>query len=225
MKYDAAIFDLDGTLIDTNGVIIETFKHVLKKEQNIDLSDEEIIRFFGEPLLMTMERYDRANAQYLCKAYIEYNETVHDNMVHAMEGARDTILELKKRGIKTGVVSSKRRPMVDRGLNVCGLSGLVDVIITPEDTEKHKPDGEPILKACDILGVNPGRAIMVGDSHFDIQCGRNAGAKTCLVKYTVIPIQNIIKHKPEFIIDKLLEIFKIIDDFEADNVKICNSVS
>jgi pyrophosphatase PpaX len=101
----------------------------------------------------------------------------------------------------------------------------VDVIITPEDTEKHKPDAEPVLKACEILGVNPERAIMIGDSHFDIQCGRNAGAKTCLVKYTMIPIQNIIKYEPEFIIDKLIEVFKIINDIEANDVKLCNSVS
>lgn len=222
---EAVLFDLDGTLIDTNGLIIETFKHVLKKERNILLSQEEIVQYFGEPLLKTMERFDKDNAQSLYDAFIRYNEMLHDQVVQAMDGAAVTISELKQRGIRVGVVSSKRRLMVDRGLKVCGLSGLMDVIITPEDTEKHKPDAEPMLKACRMLGVNPSETIMVGDSHFDILCGKNAGALTCLVEYTAIPLDIVLKYKPDYTICKLLELLNIIDGENANKVETCKSVS
>lgn len=208
---EAVLFDLDGTLINTNRLIIESFKHVFKTELNIYPGEEEIVQYFGEPLLQTLARYDEKNTVKLYNSYVQYNEKAHDDIVYAMEGAKEAILGLKERGIRVGVVSSKRRAMVDRGLRVCNLSELTDVIITPEDTQKHKPDGEPLIKACDILGIDTTNALMVGDSHFDILCGKNAMAKTCLVKYTAIPIENVLKYKPDFLIDKLTDLFDIVD--------------
>lgn len=220
----AVLFDLDGTLLNTNQLIIESFKHVFETELNIYPEDEEIVQYFGEPLLMTLARYDEKNPQRLYDAYIKYNEKNHDDVVFAMEGAEKAILGLKKRGIKVGVVSSKRRIMVDRGLKVCCLSELMDVIITPEDTEKHKPDGAPLIKACSLLGIDPTDALMVGDSHFDILCGKNAMAKTCLVKYTAIPIENILKYKPNFLIEKLTDLLDIVDHESYENVEQCNNI-
>jgi pyrophosphatase PpaX len=221
---EAVLFDLDGTLINTNQLIIESFKHVFKTELNIYPGEEEIVQYFGEPLLQTLARYDEKNAMKLYNAYIQYNEKTHDDVVFAMEGASEAILGLKERDIKVGVVSSKRRIMVDKGLSVCGLSGLMDVIITPEDTDKHKPDGEPLIKACNIIGIDPTNALMVGDSHYDILCGKNAMAKTCLVKYTAVPIENILKYKPDFLIEKLTDLLSIVECNNKKNIEKCNNV-
>lgn len=221
---EAVLFDLDGTLVDTNRLIIESFKYAFKTELNIYPSEEEIVQYFGEPLMRTLARYDEKNTAQLYSTYIQYNEREHDNIVQAMEGAGKAILGLKERGIKVGVVSSKRRKMVDKGLKVCGLSELMDVIITPEDTEKHKPDGEPMAKACNILGIQPTNALMVGDSHFDILCGKNAMAKTCLVKYTAIPIENILKYEPDFLIEKLTDLLSIIDYQNEKKVEMNNKI-
>lgn len=220
----AVLFDLDGTLINTNQLVLESFKYVFNTELNIYPKDEEILQYFGEPLMKTLARYDEINALKLYNAYIQYNEKSHDNVVQAMEGARDTVIGLKERNISVGVVSSKRRIMVDRGLKVCNLSGLMDVIITPEDTEKHKPDGEPLIKACDLLGIDTEYALMVGDSHFDILCGKNAGAKTCLVKYTVVPIDNILKYNPDFLIGELTDLLSIIDSENEKKVETNNNI-
>jgi pyrophosphatase PpaX len=220
----AVLFDLDGTLVNTNQLIIESFKHVFKTELNIYPGEEEIVQYFGEPLLQTLARYDEKNTMKLYNTYIQYNEKNHDDIVFAMDGAREVILGLKEKNIKVGVVSSKRRVMVDKGLKVCGLNGLMDVIITPEDTEKHKPDGEPLIKACSILGIDPTNALMVGDSQFDILCGKNAISKTCLVKYTAVPIENILKYKPDFLIEKLTDLLNIVDNENEKYVDICNHI-
>lgn len=208
---EAVLFDLDGTLVNTNQLIMDSFKYVFRTILKINPRDEEILQYFGEPLKKTLSRYDEKNVEQLYNAYIQYNEEKHDDVVQAMEGARETILGLKDRGINVGVVSSKRRRMVDKGLGVCCLSGLMDVIITPEDTEKHKPHGEPVIKACSVLGIDPVNALMVGDSHYDILCGKNAMAKTCLVKYTAVPIEGILKYEPDFLIEKLMDLLDIID--------------
>lgn len=206
----AVLFDLDGTLVNTNRLIMESFKYTLNKHGIKYPGDDEIVKYFGEPLVKTLERFDSNNVEAFLKTYREFNETRHDIMVEKIDGAEETIEILKKMGIKVGVVSSKRRGMVDRGLMLTNLDGLMDVIITPEDTKLHKPHGEPVLKACEILNIKPDNSIMVGDSHFDILCGKNAGAKTCLVKYTALLVDDILKHSPDFCIDKLTDLINIV---------------
>lgn len=100
---------------------------------------------------------------------------------------------------------------MERGLKVSKLEGLMDVIITPEDTQRHKPDAEPVLKACEVLGIDPCEALMVGDSHNDILSGNNAGSKSCLVKYTAVPLSELEDYEPHFMVDSLLEILGILD--------------
>lgn len=206
----AVLFDLDGTLIDTNNLIIQSFKYTLKKYFNRDVPESELVMYFGEPLLDTFARYDKDNAHMLVTTYKTHNETIHDELTKEIAGAKETLQELRALGIKTGVVTSKLRPVAERGLNLFNLKELMDVFISPENTSKHKPEPEPVLKACEILGILPEEALMVGDSHFDILCGKNAGAKTCLVKYTAQPLEKIMQHNPDYAIDKINDILDII---------------
>jgi pyrophosphatase PpaX len=206
----AVLFDLDGTLIDTNDLIIKSFQHTLKKHLNRNVSSSEIVMHFGEPLLTSLERYDKDNADILIQTYRAYNESIHDELTKEIVGVKETLRELKTLGVKVGIVTSKRRALAERGLKLFNLHGLMEVIITPEDTTKHKPDAEPVLKACELLEVLPEEALMVGDSHYDILCGKNAGAKSCLVKYTALPVDKIMEHNPEYAIDEIKNILSII---------------
>ena len=206
----AVLFDLDGTLVDTNNLIIQSFKHTFKKHLNIDVPASEIVMHFGEPLIETLSRYDKDNADILIQTYRAHNEAIHDELAKEIVGSKETIKELKALGIKVGVVTSKRRPIAERGLKLFNLYDLMDVIITPEDTPKHKPEGEPVEKACEILNIKPCEAIMVGDSHYDILCGKNAGAKSCVVKYTALPLQKIMDYDPDYSIDEIRGIMDIV---------------
>lgn len=87
---------------------------------------------------------------------------------------------------------------------------MMDVIIAMEDTTIHKPNAEPILEACRRIDVSPNEVLFVGDSHYDIQCGKNAGSKTCLVKYTLLDFIEIIKYEPDYVIDSLKDLVDII---------------
>lgn len=206
----AILFDLDGTLINTNNLIIKSFNHTFKTHLNKTLDEKEIVMFFGEPLKETLARYDKENVDELLKTYREYNEVRHDDLTEAFEGVEEAIIALKEKGIKVGVVTSKRRAMAIRGLQLFGLDKLMDVIITPEDTKLHKPNGEPVLKACDMLKIKPEEAIMVGDSYYDILCGKNAGAKACVVNYTALPLEEILKYNPDYTVDSIKELVEFI---------------
>jgi len=212
LKIEAVLFDLDGTLINTNNLILNSFKYTFKTYfKNTDIKDEEIIKLFGEPLQKNMERYDKENVDKLIDIYNEYNERVHDELTESFDGVEYTLKKLKENGIKLAVVSSKRRHMVERGLSLFKLKKYFNVIVTPEDTNVYKPFGEPALKACELLRVSPLNSLMVGDSHNDILCGKNAGNKTCLVKYTVLPIKGLLKYSPDFIIDSMKDLLGVIE--------------
>jgi len=216
----AVLFDLDGTIINTNNLIIQSFKYTFKKHLNLDVETNTIVSFFGEPLGKSMEKYDKENADKMVSIYREYNLKVHDDLIESFEGIEETLIELKKSGLKLAIVTSKRRVSAERGLNVFNLKDYFDLIITPEDTEIHKPNGEPALKACELLDISPDNALMVGDSHNDILCGKNAGTKTCLVKYSILPLEELIAYNPDYAVENLYDIIEIID---SENRKMKSS--
>ena len=207
----AILFDLDGTLINTNRLIIESFKYAIKTHLNMEMKEEKIVRFFGEPLVKSMNSIDPENAEGLITAFKSFNESKHDELAEHYEGTVEAIKILKNRGIKLGIVTSKRQIMTERSLKLIKVYDDMDVIITPEDTDKHKPDGAPALLACEKLGVLPEEALMVGDSIYDVQCGKNAGNMTCIVTYSSFSMEELLSHKPDYVIDNISELVHIID--------------
>jgi pyrophosphatase PpaX len=214
----AILFDLDGTLIDTNELIIQSFEYTFRKLFNKEISRKELVKSFGEPLRDTMSKYNKDRADLMVTTFRSFNETNHDRIVKRFEGVEDGIKTLKNSGIKLAVVTSKREKMAKHGLELIGIYDYMDVIVTPESTKKHKPDGEPALKACELLKISPQEAIMVGDSHNDILCGKNAGCYTCAVKYTALSLEEIMNYRPDYTIDKIEELVEICREFQEKAV-------
>ena len=214
----AVLFDLDGTLINTNELIIESFKYTLKKHLNKELPREEIVRTFGEPLDDTMAKFDKENVDLLLRIYREYNESKHDTLSTKFEGVEEGLKALQNMGIKLAIVTSKRRPLAERGLKLINIYDYMEFVVTPEDTLKHKPLGDPAAKACELLGISPNEAIMVGDSHNDILCGRNAGCSTCLVKYSALSLKELMEYKPDYVIDSIKDLVDICKDSEKEAI-------
>ncbi|MDP4089629.1 MAG: pyrophosphatase PpaX [Bacillota bacterium] len=206
----AVLFDLDGTLINTNKLILESFRHAFRKHLNIEMDEERIVRFFGEPLKKSMKSVDPENADTLIEYFREFNEAQHDVLAERYAGTEEAITTLKEMGIKVGVVTSKRRVMAERSLKLIGVFHMMDVIITPEDTDKHKPDGAPMLLACERIGIAPEEALMVGDSIYDLECGRNAGSRTAAVTYSSFSLEELMSYRPNFVVDKLEQLTDIV---------------
>ena len=207
----AVLFDLDGTLLDTNELIYTSFVKTFKDKLNIELKKEEVTQFFGIPLGDPFKKYTNSeNVDELVAYYREYNEAIHDTMCFAFEGVKELLTSLRDKGIKIAIVTSKRKELAERGMKIAGIYDFMDVIITPESTTKHKPNGDPAIKACNDLGIDPSEAIMVGDSPFDIYCGKNAGCKTCGVNYTFIDLNVLKESEPDYFIDKPLDILNLI---------------
>lgn len=214
----AILFDLDGTLIDTNELVVQSFKYAFRTLFNKEIPRDEIVRTFGEPLRDAMARYNEDEADLMVKTFRVYNQANHDSIATIFKGVREGLEDLNRMGIKLGVVTSKMKGMAERGLKLIDIDRFIDVAVTPEDTEKHKPLGDPALKACELLGVLPQETIMVGDSHNDILCGKNAGCRTCLVKYTVLPLEELMEHKPDYVIDSIEDLVEICEELNKEAV-------
>ncbi len=184
MKFKNLLFDLDGTIINTNKLIIESFKYTLKKHIDIDVEESQIKKYFGEPLLITLERYSKEKAKLMFKTYIEYNESIHDDRVEIFEDVKPTLEKIKNQGHSLCIVTSKRKVLAQRGLEIFDLHNYFKGIIGYEDTDKHKPNPDPIIKALSLLKAKPEETIMIGDSEFDIKCAKNAGIKSAFVSWS-----------------------------------------
>jgi pyrophosphatase PpaX len=209
MKFKYILFDLDGTLIDTNQLIIDSFKHTYKLHLNRDIEEKEILQYFGEPLITTLRRYSPENPEELYNTYIKYNESIHDNSVSLCCNIQETLEKLKEMGCILAVVTSKRSIMAYRGLELFDILKHFSVIVTVDDTKQHKPHPEPVLKALENLGASASEALMIGDSVFDILCAHNAGVKAVKVSWGAA-LEHQDEEEPDYLVNDAMEIIDIV---------------
>ncbi len=201
-KVDTFLFDLDGTLLDSNKLIIDAFKHVFKtKFPDLTLTEEEYMSFIGPTLWTSFSKYepDLKRVDELVLLYREYSDLYYDDL-KAFDGAKELLKTLKERGYKIGVVSSKMHPLVVRALKITNMIDYVDVVVGFEDVKNHKPHPEGLLLAEKLLKSK--RSIYVGDHPSDVKAGKKAHMLTCGVSYSYH--KDIIKEEPDFMIDNLL---------------------
>lgn len=211
-KIKGVLFDLDGTLLDTNELIYNSFVYAFKNKLNMELPREEIVSLYGKPLELSLKEYvkDEECLQDFIKIYRDYNLINHDDMCKPFEGVVELLIELKKKDIKTAIVTSKRSEVAKRGMELGNIMEFFDVIVSPELTKNHKPHKEPCIKACQLLDVDPKNALMVGDSPYDLMSGRDAGCKTCAVEYTFLDFNELRKVNPTYIIKEARELLKLL---------------
>ncbi|MCL2826399.1 MAG: HAD-IA family hydrolase [Eggerthellaceae bacterium] len=170
----AVLFDLDGTLIDTMELILESFRRASADVLGAALPDAQVRSLIGIPLIEQARILAPEHPQELFDAYQGYNFALHDDMVRYFEGTREMLEAAIADGRRLAVVTSKRNGPALKGLSLFGLQRYFEFIIGMEDTEKHKPDPQPLLLAAARMGRAADACIYVGDSVFDMQAARAA---------------------------------------------------
>jgi pyrophosphatase PpaX len=179
-RLQTALFDLDGTLIDSIRLILDSYHHTLTQHKLPPRTDEEWLRGVGTPLHVQFSEW-RGSPEVLeamIATYREYNLKHHDSMVTVYPGVVQAIREIKAAGVQTGLVTSKNRQGALRGLQLVGLEPLMDVLVCCDEVTNPKPHPEPVEKAVKLLGADPATTVYVGDSIHDMNSGRAAGVKT-----------------------------------------------
>lgn len=202
-----ALFDLDGTLLNTNKLIIETFKYTFKKHLDLDVSSKDLIPHMGEHLTKTLHFFSQREADKMLETYRSYNFKKHDELTTLFPNVEETILALKGHGFKIGLVTSKQTAMAIHGLKLFGIDKYFDCFVGSGDTLEHKPHPEPILKAIASLDENYELAFMVGDTPYDILAARAAGVIPVGVNWSV-RLKELAELRPYLLIDDLQDLVK-----------------
>ncbi|APR75447.1 Inorganic pyrophospatase PpaX [Minicystis rosea] len=178
--YTTVLFDLDGTLIDSIGLIVESFHHTFAHFGRPPRSDAAWIETIGTPLRTAFAPHarDEAELDAMIDVYREYNIANHDARVRAYPGVPATVRGLMARGIKMGIVTSKNRTGTRRGLRAAGLEDAIETLVCAEDVTHAKPHREPVDRAIALLGADRAATLFVGDSVHDMHAGRSAEVKT-----------------------------------------------
>ena len=183
---NTVLFDFDGTLVNTNDVIIASWQHTYMYYLGREESLEKITACFGEPLLLTMEReFPEVDPRESAEVYRNFQKENADELVKIFPGIKELLESLKTDGFRMGVVTSRTRESAQRYMDMFGIGDYFDEMVSCDDTDIHKPNPEPILLCLKKMGITAEEALMVGDSPFDIKCANNAGVKSVLVGWRI----------------------------------------
>jgi pyrophosphatase PpaX len=196
MRFPVVLFDLDGTLIDSGPMIVASMRHATSSVLGRDIPDEVLSAAIGGPgLVAQMQALAPDRVDDLVAAYREHNVPLHDELKAFWEVV-EVLPRLRAEGRRLGVVTAKRRETVQLAFDrLPELEENFAVVITSDDTERHKPDPAPILAAVDRLGVPPGDAAYVGDSPYDIRAAKAAGVFAIAVAWGGIHSDEVLERE------------------------------
>ena len=168
----AILFDLDGTLLDTHDLILESMQHAVKTVLREEIPPERLMAKVGQPLTTQMWDFtsDQALHDELLRVYREYNAIKHDGMVRPFDGTEETLKALAAEGYPLG----------------------------SDDWPEHKPQPGPVVHGAALLGFASEDCMYVGDSPYDIQAGNGAGCKTTAALWGMFSEATLLAERPDF---------------------------
>jgi pyrophosphatase PpaX len=208
MRFPVVLFDLDGTVVDSGAIILASMRHAAETVLGAAPPDEDLLAMVGGPGLQAQMRMLSAErADELVRVYRDHNEPLH-NELEACAGMDDVLVALRDEGRKLGIVTAKRRATVELAFRRVPLAYLFDVVVAGDETERHKPDPEPLLVAADRLGADVDGCVYVGDSPFDVRAARAAHMHAIAVTWGGIHSREALDaEEPDVIVDSPEELF------------------
>ena len=198
---EAVLFDFDGTLMNTDEVVLRSWQHTYEGMGMPVPSDDYIRTTFGEPLIRSMqEEFPDADYKIPLGIYRTFNESRFLEYAKPYPGMVELIDRLREKGILTALVTSRLKRTTYIGLEHFDLVRRFDAILTEDESPSSKPDPGPVYVTLRMLGMDfkesptgalapdgtslKDRVLMIGDSIYDIRCCDNAGIGSMLVTWT-----------------------------------------
>ena len=183
----AVLFDMDGTIFDTEGIYRRCWFRAAKDvgfDEDIDLFLERVCGLNYADMTAFVNRV-YSNAVSFDILWGRWLECIDEEMARGVlpfkSGTPDILFALKERGIKIALVTSSGQKTVARYLQMSGLEGVFDVIVTGNQVTRGKPHPECFLTAAEKLGIDPASCVVVEDSPNGVRAGHAAGMYTVMV--------------------------------------------
>lgn len=205
-RYRTILLDLDGTVIDSVGLIRESHRHAVRTVLGQELADEVLIANVGRPLIDQMRVFSVDRADELYRVYRTWNHANTAELLRPYPGIEDVLRDLRDAGCRLGIVTSKSTDAVELAWRTVPLDAYFDVVVAAEDTDRHKPDPTPVLYGLESLGGDAEGACYVGDSPFDLRAGAAAGVATVGVTWGFFSRAELEAERPDLIVDTAAEL-------------------
>lgn len=213
MKVNTLLFDLDGTLVDTNTIIVKSLEVVFQTylpevETSLDLFKECI----GPPLELSFSRFTTSDiVEKMIQAYRTYYKANEHLYYSIYPNVIDVLTTLKAQGYYLGVVTSKFRDSAMPSMVHYGIDSLIDVIVGLDNVTNAKPHREPVDLALSQLPDHTG-AIMIGDNATDVQSGQNAGVYSAGVAWAFKGREQLNAVSPDYMLEDMTDLYEILNE-------------
>lgn len=211
-RFDAVLFDLDGTLLDSIELILDSYRHTLEAHGLPDKSREDVLSGLGQTLEDQFVRWfgPEAPIDRYVQTYIEHNLEVHDRFVRPYPGVNAVVERLHEGGTPLAVVTSKRRRGAVKGLAALGLGERFGVLVGGDDVERPKPDPQPVeLALAQLGGPDRARVAFVGDATHDVHAGHAAGVVTIAVTWGAGVLEELRASEPDHLVRDAEELARL----------------
>lgn len=208
-RFPVVLFDLDGTVIDSGPIILASMRHATREVLGEEFGDDELMQAVGGPgLEAQMAFFAPDQVDDLVRVYRAHNEPLHDEL-EACAGMEDVLSRLQAGGRRLGVVTAKRRSTVELAFARVPLGHLFETVVGGDETERHKPDPEPLLLAAERMSADPSRTAYVGDSPFDVRAAKAAGMFAVAVTWGRIhDREKLARERPDAIVESAEELLE-----------------
>ncbi len=217
MRFNAAIFDLDGTIMDSGEGIVRSVGYALDKMGVTDYDERTNYRFIGPPLIDSFMEYYSMNEEEAAKAVAYYRERYSVTGIyesHMYDGVRELLCELKRLGVKLYIGSSKPEKFVRMILEKQGILDLFDFVAGATFDESRNNKEQVLTYLFEQVKIDPNSAVMVGDRYHDIEGAHYMGIPCIAVLYGFGNETEFKEHGAEYIAADTDQIFKIITSEE-----------
>ena len=191
MRYTHIAFDIDGTLIDTQDTFTYSFAKTILELKGEVVSPDDLVQYFGLPSMVGIEMVGFDDHEAALELWEKHYREMAAYKSRPYPGVNEAIEKIVTSGIKIGVITSRSRDEFEFDKNMDPWRPLLVAAICADDTEKHKPDGEPALAFAAKAGVDVSQCLYMGDTIMDARCAANAGMDFALATWNGAPSEGI----------------------------------
>lgn len=190
MKYKHIIFDIDGTLLDTEYAILHSLQDTLKEVLGKTVGVKELTFALGIPGEVSLEKSGVKDPGAANKVWNK-NLLKYSSAIKLFDGIAELLPQLQKKGYELGIITSKTPREFAADFEPHGVTGYFGTVLCVTDSPRPKPFADPILTYLQRTGASPGEVIYIGDTIYDYQCSRNAGVDFGLALWGAASAENI----------------------------------
>lgn len=209
-RWSTVLFDLDGTLADTIPLIIASYQHAFREVLGEEVDEVRARGWIGRSLLDAMLEASPERGHELDRVYREWNLANTERLILTYDGVPELLESLLAAGVRSAVVTSKRRDTAQLALRHVGIEPLIEVAAGLEDTTEHKPRPAPLLHGARVLGADPASCVYVGDATVDILAARAAGMASVAVPWGAGLREDLLAAQPDHFCESIPQLQELL---------------